>query len=194
MPHLLYSGDALLSNLLKSASVRKSDYEATNVEKFPEESLPALKISVPRISMVHYHHLLLPGRLQLPSLSAFLIPFWDGTSLRCDPSSQHMLTNTPLRQLLTANDMVKRGSLHFPYTVWSDISRYFNDGVSLPGQIPMVWQVHLAASDATPGSVIELLRHDDDARFFAFLLYPAFCDEWHMLFFGHVLGHGLHGM
>lgn len=192
MGYMYYYTDSILSRLLTSQGSTAADFVKADLGVLPRDSLPHVRRVLPARTKTHPRHFLLPGRYQLTSLPDRHIVLPDGSALISSPSSGQLWVNDAIRELLSALNILEMAHLGNDDAVWQHLGRHFNHGTVLPGLLPILWTVHLAAAEANVGRVVELIRHTDNARFYAAFLLPAVFDAQHMLFHGQILGAGPH--
>ncbi|KZV76272.1 hypothetical protein PENSPDRAFT_680226 [Peniophora sp. CONT] len=183
----------LFTRLVRPNGVDASDFKTVPYYAFPSDDLPPLRRSSLQMSVIHPYHLLLPSRWQVLHLPNYTIRVRNSIRvLFCDPKYGRVLLPSVARRLLDACNRLRAACETHNDGNWQRLGEFFNHGQALPGPVPALWTVHLAAGNATISRVVEHINHTTNVRLYAVLKSLMAWDAEHVLFEARILGSGYH--
>lgn len=180
--------------LVKPNGTVSGGYAPVGLHSMPLDDLPMLRRSLPATSLVHPGHMLLLSRSQSFNLPHYAVRVRETRRrLHCYPKNGYLLLPPSARRAIVGYRFLVRACETHDDRLWQRLGEFWNDGYALPGPLPALWEVHIAASDAAVGRVIEYINHTTHVRLYAVLESLDAWDEEHALFRARILGAGHHG-
>ncbi|KZV64047.1 hypothetical protein PENSPDRAFT_738474 [Peniophora sp. CONT] len=183
--------------LIKPRGAGFKDFSYLALQLFPWDNLPALHRILPRQSVVHAEHMLFPGQRQAFCFRSYSVRLQGRNGarfVRCRPRDGFILLPNRVVRLILAYPTLKEACESHDDVVWTRLCELLNYGHALPGPLPALWDVHLAATKATSGRVVEHISHTTNFHLYAVIESLEVWDSEHAIFRARILGSGHHGL